>query len=111
MRWAENDGQNQGREPDDDRDEAKPPQPPQPPQKGFCCARAGAGRACRGAVRASCFLVSFFGSSVTLLFATSGAGSRATRTGNGSDGSGGPPGGSGAGSSGLWGGAYSAHTP
>jgi hypothetical protein len=70
--------QNQGREPDD-RDEAKP-------QNGFGCSLTG--RARRGVVRASCFFVSFFGSSVML---TSGAGSVAA-VGSASDGAGGTQG-------------------
>src|SRR5262249_60740261 len=80
LRFGRDENQNQGREPDD-RDEAQP-------QNGFCCSRTG--RARRGLVRASCFLVSFFGRSATLLFAISGAGSAAARIGgNASDGGGG----------------------
>jgi len=83
LRVGESEAQNQGREPDD-RDEAQPP----PPQNGFGCSRTA--RAGRGLVRAACFLVSFFGSSATLLFAIAGAGSAAARIGgNASDGGGG----------------------
>jgi hypothetical protein len=82
IQWAEAYDQNQGREPDD-RDEAKP-------QNGFGCSLTG--RARRGVVRASCFFVSFFGSSVMLLFATSGAGSVAAGIGSASDGAGGTQG-------------------
>ena len=78
---AEAADQNQGREPDD-RDEAKP-------QNGFGCSVTGPAR--RGVVRASCFFVSFFGSSVMLLFATAGAGSVAA-VGSASDGAGGTQG-------------------
>ena len=79
---AEADDQNQGREPED-RDEAKP-------QNGFCCSLTGCAR--RGVVRASCFFVSFFGSSEIALFATSGAGSVAAAIGSASDGVGGTQG-------------------
>jgi hypothetical protein len=82
LRFGRDENQNQGREPFD-RDEAQPP-----PQNGFgCCSLTG--RARRGLVRASCFFVSFFGSSATLLFAIAGAGSAALRIGSTSDGGGG----------------------
>src|SRR6266508_4682967 len=73
--------QNQGREPDDRGDEAKP-------QNGFCFSLT-TGRARRALVDPSCFLVAFFGSSATLGFAIGGAGSAVARIGNASDGSGG----------------------
>jgi hypothetical protein len=54
---------------------------------GFGCSLTG--RARRGIVRVSRFFVSFFGSSVTLLFAISRAGSASGRIGRASDGAGG----------------------
>src|SRR4029453_3907419 len=73
--------QNQGREPDDRGDEAKP-------QNGFCGSLT-TGRARRALVAPPCFFAPFFGSSATLGFAVGGAGSAVARIGNASDGSGG----------------------